>query len=181
MSTSRTDAEWMIWMRREPEAAMEALFREMFPLLCQTVYKVLPQSAVAEDLAQETLLELWRRRDQLDIRLSLRAYLRRAVLNKTLNYIRDNRLLPEEDAGKDLEAPHTDALQQMAASELQEKIDQAVDGLPPRCRMVFVLSRFEELSNAEIAARLGISAKTVENQMTKALKQLRESLGPYLD
>lgn len=168
-------------MRREPEAAMEALFREMFPLLCQAVYKVLPQSAVAEDLAQETLLELWRRRDQLDIRLSLRAYLRRAVLNKTLNYIRDNRLLPEEDAGKDLEAPQTDALQQMAASELQEKIDQAVDGLPPRCRMVFVLSRFEELSNAEIAAKLGISAKTVENQMTKALKQLRETLGPYLD
>ncbi len=170
----------MIWMRREPEAAMEALFREMYPLLCQVVYKVLPQSAAAEDLAQETLLELWRRRDQLDIRLSLRAYLKRTVLNKTLNYIRDNRLLPEEDAGKDLPAPETDVLQQMAASELQEKIDQAIDGLPARCRMVFVLSRFEELSNAEIAEKLGISVKTVENQMTKALKQLRETLGPYL-
>ncbi|MBK6947649.1 MAG: sigma-70 family RNA polymerase sigma factor [Haliscomenobacter sp.] len=61
-----------------------------------------------------------------------------------------------------------------------EKIDQAVDNLPPRCRMVFVLSRFEELSNAEIAGKLGISVKTVENQMTKALKQLKETLGPYL-
>ncbi|MBK6947650.1 MAG: sigma-70 family RNA polymerase sigma factor [Haliscomenobacter sp.] len=121
MSSSRTDTEWMTWLRREPEVAMEALFREMYPLLCQAVYKVLPQTPVAEDLAQETLLELWRRRDQLDIRLSLRAYLRRSVLNKTLNYIRDNRLLPKEDAGKDLEAPQADALQQMAASELGGK------------------------------------------------------------
>lgn len=159
---------------------MEWVFREFFAYLCNVVFKVLPDGHVAEDLAQEVLLELWRKRETLQIQTSLRAYLRRAVLNKTLNYIRDNRLLPEEDAGAQLHTTIPDAAQELAVSELQQRIDAAIDQLPPKCRMVFILSRFDELSYAEIAAQLDISVKTVENQVSKALRLLREALGPYL-
>ena len=77
-----------------------------------------------------------------------------------------------------VQAPLSD--EKLEAAELQSVIDQAVDQLPERCRLVFVLSRFEQMSHKEIANQLDISPKTVENQITKALKILRETLGPYL-
>jgi RNA polymerase sigma-70 factor (ECF subfamily) len=79
-----------------------------------------------------------------------------------------------------LKGSFTSATEQMEADELQEQINQAIDGLPERCRMIFLLSRFEDMSYKEIAQKLDISVKTVENQISKALKVLRDVLGPFL-
>lgn len=162
---------------------MEQIFRMYYVGICQASYRILPDPAVAEDLAQDVLLELWRRRDELRITGSISAYLRRAVVNRTLNYIRDQRLnlMDGEDALQETEGEEAVASVLLESKELQEKIDEAIENLPDRCRLVFVLSRFEDLSYAEIGEKLDISVKTVENQISKALKILRISLAPFVD
>ena len=172
-----TDAELIELLKTDDERAVEFLFREHYDYLCRAVYRILPKSEVVEDLVQDVFFEFWRKRDTLNINTSFKAYLRRAAVNKTLNYIRDLRLKTvdvekaPEAASKLAEAPEV-----MAGKEVQESIDNAIDQLPERCRMVFVLSRFEEKSYKEIAQELDISVKTVENQISKALKLLRETL-----
>ncbi len=151
-------------------------------MVCQAALRIIPDENTAEDLAQEVFFELWKRKQVLNINTSIQAYLRRAVVNKALNYLRDNRLIPvEEDQminapGLRTDMDHT----ALETRELGELIRQSIDRLPERCRLVFTLSRYEEFSYQEIADKMGISVKTVENQMTKALRALREDLGPYL-
>jgi RNA polymerase sigma-70 factor, ECF subfamily len=163
------------------ELAFEGLFKSYFEELCQVAYRVLRDEHQAQDLAQEVFFELWKKRDQLQINTSLRAYLKRAVLNRTFNYLRDQRLQISDEPLPDPPLPDPDVLKTLGASELQALIDAAIDQLPEKCRLVFVLSRFDELSYREIATQLSISEKTVENQVSKALKFLRIQLQPYLN
>jgi RNA polymerase sigma-70 factor, ECF subfamily len=179
LSKTISETEALEGLRQGREKALEWLFREYYAYLCQSVYRLIPDGSLAEDIAQEVYFELWRKRKVLVITTSARAYLRRSAVNKALNYLRDQRLpLDDEPLLLDqVESHQVNAGQRMEAEELQQQIDRAVEALPDRCRLVFVLSRFEEMANKEIADELGISVKTVENQMTKALRLLRESLG----
>ena len=179
MSTS--DDEIFRLLRTAPDEAIELLFREHYRYVCHAVYRVLPDWIVVEDLVQDTFYELWKKRDRLRIQTSFKAYLRRAAVNKTLNYLRDQKIKVSERAEElPLASGATTTHQQLDAEDLQRAIDRALDELPERCRAVFMLSRFEEKSYREIAEALGISVKTVENQMSKALKLLRGALANYL-
>ncbi len=181
MQENFTDQELLELLGKDADKAIEVLFRQYYAFVCKAVYQVVTDAQVAEDLGQEVFFELWRRKDELTINTSLKAYLRRAAVNKTLNYLRDKKIkwddeqeLPRiEDA-----APSTP--QNLEAEELQQFIDEAIDQLPEKCRMVFMLSRQDELSYQEIADHLNISIKTVENQISKALKHMRAVLKPYL-
>lgn len=165
----------------EGEAVMELIFRRHYSQVCRAVYRIIPQAETAEDIAQEVFLELWKRRDHLKISTSLTAYLRRAAVNRALNYLRDQKIKWSDDAELPaLSDGSPDTSEKLEIAELQRMVDQYIDQLPEKCRLVFVLSRFESLSHAEIAAQLDISQKTVENQMTKALRFLRNALGPYI-
>ncbi len=181
MQLSDSDQLFFELLTRNEEQAFEWLFRNYFKDLCFVVYRVLPDQHVAQDLTQDVFFDLWRKRGQLQITSSLGAYLRRAAINRTLNYIRDNRLAPSEEPTADLELNVSDVTQELAGIDLQEQIDRAIDQLPEKCRMVFVLSRYDELSYKEIADQLGIAEKTVENQVVKALKRLRIALKDYLN
>ena len=168
-------------LKQDSERAIELLFEEYYGDLCRSAYRILPDQHLVEDLVQEVFYELWRRRRRLRIKSSLKAYLRRATRNKTLNYLRDHRRVYFEPAdAQPLPGNLSGALRQLEAAELQELIDQAIDRLPERCRLVFVLSRFEDMTYHEIAEQLEISVKTVENQVSKALRLLRQALAPYL-
>jgi len=168
-------------LRIDSERAIEQLFEQYYAYLCRSAFRLLPDGHLAEDLVQEVFYELWKRRESLRISISLKAYLRRATVNKTLNYIRDHRkVFFEAEDHQPLAGKLDDAQQRLEAAELQERIDRAIDQLPDRCRIVFVLSRFEEMTYAEIADQLNISVKTVENQISKALRSLRKALAPYL-
>ncbi len=170
------DEEILSLLRSDSEKAMELMFREYYPFLCKIIVRVLPDAHVAEDLAQEVFFDLWKKRDNFSINTSLKAYLRRAGINRTLNYIRDRKIRWDDEEKIAFQASNlTDASRKLEGEELQQKIDNAIDQLPERCRLIFSLSRFEEMSYQEIADQLGISIKTVENQMTKALKILREA------
>ncbi len=148
-------------------------------MVCNTINHYLRDRIQAEDVAQEIFAELWVKRNQLVIHTSVPAYLRRMAVTRTLNYIRDSRKYNWDD----LDAPESgvsqaivqpDILKSLEEEEIREKIDLAILRLPEKCRVVFLLSRMEEMSYAEIATQLGISVKTVENQIGKALKLLRQ-------
>ncbi len=181
MQPSHTDTELLRLLREDSERAIELLFQQHYAYLCRSAFRLLPDRHLAEDLVQEVFYELWKRRERLHVSTSLKAYLRRATVNKTLNYLRDHRKAyfePEDDQVLSTDQPG--ALRRLEAAELQELIDRTIDQLPDRCRIVFVLSRFEDMTYQEIADELDISVKTVENQISKALRTLRKALEPYL-
>lgn len=159
---------------------MSILFRQYFPVLCRVVFRIIPVQQTAEDLAQEVFYELWRKRDRIVFTTSVAAYLKRAALHKSLNYVRDQKHHLLDTPLRPVASQHPSVPQQLEADELQKYIDRAIDQLPERCRLIFVLSRFEDMSYQEIADKLGISRKTVENQVGKALRLLREQLEPLL-
>ena len=104
------------------------------------------------------------------------------VRNACLNLIKHEKI-KQKHAGEELasaERSHDGVTQDVLSLELEHKIHQAIETLPEQCRLIFKLSRFEELRYAEIAEQLHISVKTVENQMGKALKIMREHLRDYL-
>ena len=127
------------------------------------------------------MLELWRRRTAVTIQESLRAYLVRSTRNRALNQIRhanvQKRAEPHLVGEESVAAAGASGL---VAAELRDAITAAVAELPPACREVFRLSREQGLRYAEIAETLGISIKTVESQMGKALKHLRTRLAAWL-
>ena len=169
-------------LRAGQEAALDQLFRTYYAQLCQAVYRVLPDRQIAEDIAQEVFYELWRKRSAIQIKQAIGPYLRRAAVNKTLNYIRAQKMPIDDESylPLNLSNKNDSAQEQLQANELELLINEAIDLLPERCRLIFTLSRYEEMSNKEIAAHLDLSIKTIENQMTKALKLLRTALSSHL-
>ncbi len=161
------------------EGALRQIFDRHYPLLLSDIYRLIPDESTCQDLAQELFVDLWNKRESLDIHTSLRAYLRRAAVNKSLNYIKANRRNLFEDADDLGHLPDTsasDTKKREAQETLEDALHVAISALPEKCRVVFNLSRFEQLSHREIAEKLGISVKTIENQITKAMKMLREAL-----
>lgn len=160
----------------------EQLFREQYPFVCQIVYRYVRDKSKVEDIAQEIFAELWVKKDLIQIHTSVTAYLRRMAVSRALNYIRDTKKYNWDeldivtDPGHDPAYKGSSALQHLEEADLRKKIDHAVERLPEKCRMVFLLSRDEELSYSEISRQLNISVKTVENQIGKALRLLRSAL-----
>ena len=181
MHRAYTDDEIIRLLREDGDKAIDHLFKAYYSDLCKAAYRILPDANYVEDIVQDVFYELWRRREKLQITTSLKAYLRRSTVNKTLNFIRDKKLnvFTEEETKADTEIA-ANVSQLIEAKELRLIIDKIVDSLPNRCRIVFILNRFEEMSYREIAEVLGISVKTVENQISKALAILRTRLKPYL-
>ena len=177
-----TDQEIQSLFRQDTEKAIEALFQLYYIYLCQAAFRIVTDSQLAEDLTQEVFFELWRKKEGIAFTISIKAYLRRAVVNKALNHIRDRKkITDDEDKMLNVESTAPSAMQLLDSEELQQLIDRSIDELPEKCRLVFVLSRFEEMSYQEIADHLGISIKTVENQIVKALKHMRIALQPWME
>lgn len=169
--------EWIARIHAGDEAAFEALFRALAPGLCALVTRYVGSRQAAEELVQELFFDLWRRREQLAPDRSIAAYLHAAARNRALNWLRkERRITPwsaaaaQRDLEPDPSSPNESELLDML--ELQD----AIAGLPARCRLIFTLSRQQDMSYGEIASSLGLSIKTVETQMGRALKALRERL-----
>ena len=175
------DRELLARLRAGETSAFDAIFRANYALLVRVSEAMLRDRATAEEIAQDVLLEFWRRRETLDVTESVRGYLLQATRNRSLNAIRhraiERRSEPQLADGV-ARLPSTDAA--VRENEIEIAIQAAMAELPARCRLVFELSRIEGLKYAEIATRLGISVKTVEVQMGKALRILRERLKAWL-
>ena len=180
--TEFTDQD-IIKLLKDPlqaEQAAELLFRKYYSDVCYAVYRVIPDAAISEDVAQDVFMEIWKKRETIDINISVKAYLKRAGVNKALNKIRAKKMNFEgDDSFEMINLSIPDEGDKVELIDLQDIIDKAIDSLPEKCRIVFSLSRFEELSYKEIASKLDISVKTVENQIGKALKILKSAVSSY--
>jgi len=176
-----TDREILDRLRQGDTAAFDAIFRTWYGPLVGTAERMLRDRAVAEELVQDVMLELWRRRETLAADGSAQAYLFQATRNRVLNHLRHIKIEQRSEPdirGESSSTPQADA--GVVEEELDVAVQSAVQSLPDRCREVFELSRVHGLKYAEIARTLGISVKTVEAQMGKALRTLRERLAPWL-
>ena len=175
------DRELLERVRAGDEAAYDTVFRAWYAPLVRVAGALLKDTDAAEEVVQDVMVELWRRRHVMDAGITLRAYLLRAVRNRSLNHLRH--LKVRRDTTVEVEAMYDEPVssdQPVVARELGEAVRIALDELPPRCREVFDLSRVQGLKYSEIAETLGISQKTVEAQMGKALRILRERLAQWL-
>lgn len=165
------------------EQEFERLFKEHFKSLYAYAFTILKNEAVAEETVQHVFYKVWEKKVPDTIQTSLKAYLYKAVYHESLNYLKHQKI----KAQYQLHVMHQSknqidqaASRKMMLKELEEKLRDAMNALPQQCRTIFQMSRFDGLKYQEIADQLGISVKTVENQMGKALKQLRIKLIDYL-
>lgn len=176
-----SDQDLLAELRNGSEAAFDVIFRAYYARLVHFAESMLGERAPAEELAQDVMLELWRRRTTLTVDTSLQGYLFRAARNRTLNYIRHEKVVKRGSvfAAPEMTTPAVGdrAIQQQ---QIDAALQAAIATLPPRCREVFELSRSQGLKYSEIAEALRISIKTVEAQMGKALKIIRERMAPYV-
>ena len=153
-------------------AAFRELFDRYYAPLCRFAACWFHDRTSAEEIVLDTFTHIWQHAGELRISTSVRAYLFRAVRNRALNRLRDDRFsyIRFEELGEVFASPES---LQIETDEITQLVAEAVSQLPGRCRDIFLKSRNEQLSNAEIAAEMHISVKTVEAQMSKALRRLR--------
>jgi len=163
-------------IREGNTVAFQHVFDSLYESLCGYAFSVLRNSAEAEDVVQSAFMKLWEKRDVLEIRQSVKSYLFRAVYNQCLNQIEHRAVKSRFQAYSQLEATELSGETEPFPDELDQKVRVAVDNLPPQCKKIFMMSRYEGLRYPEIASRLNISVNTIQNQICKALRILRTEL-----
>lgn len=172
-------------LKEGDEYAYELVFRRYYVSLCGFATRFVQQPETAEEIVQNIFLKLWEKRVDLEIKVSLKSYLFRAVYNSCNNYLahlkvkKKHLLFVQNDSFQ--KALFSDPiLNNLTYKELDQKITAAIERLPAACQNIFKMSRFDGLKYAEIADELNISIKTVETQISRALIKLREELKEYL-
>jgi RNA polymerase sigma-70 factor (ECF subfamily) len=160
----------------------EKLFKTHFKSLYAYAYTIVKEEMVAEEMVQNVFFKIWEKKGGSEIQSPALAYLYKSVYHESLNYLKHQKVRAAYQAHTVHQMKnHTDsASKKIMLSELEQQINKALSELPEQCRTIFQMSRFEELKYQEIADKLGLSIKTVENQMGKALKILRLKLVDYL-
>jgi len=179
--TTEKEQEWLRQLKLGKQDALQSIFKQYYKYLLVTAINITNDQVIAKDLVQDVFFEIWKKREQLSINSSFKAYLRKAVVNRALNFLKKNKRFDwgEEHFDAQTPAKEISAQQQLETNDLQQLINQAINQLPPKCKVIFTLSRFEKFTHKEIAAQLDISTKTIENQITKALKIIRIAVESY--
>jgi RNA polymerase sigma-70 factor, ECF subfamily len=161
----------------------ERLFKQLYSPLCLYANRFMRDRDKAEEIVQDIFYTIWKNRITLDIKVSFKAYLYRAVHNNCLQFIEHNMVeekykqyIFKEDVQFQI-----DPLRAMEIEEMGQVIENTMDDLPERCRQIFNMNRYEGLKYREIADKLKISIKTVEADMGKALQAFRRNLRVYAD
>jgi RNA polymerase sigma-70 factor, ECF subfamily len=164
------------------KSTFEQLFKTLFPCLVHFARKYVYDIDTAKEITHDVFFNLWEKRENIDSSTSLKSYLFTSVYNRCMNYIRDQKKFNrDEQVFNRVEQEENIALHDhLEEQELESRIIESLNNLPPRCREIFMLSRFEGIKYAEIAEKMDISVKTVETQISKALRILREKLADYL-
>ena len=165
-------------LRNKDKVAFELVFREQFGALTSYALRFLDEREDAEEIVQDVLVKFWDKCSELASDSSIKSYLYRSVHNTCLNHIKHNKV---KNAYKEHVVHHMNnsfelSWEQKDSDKLKAEIVGEIENLPPRCSEIFKLSRLEGLKYQEIADHMGISIKTVEVQMGKALRVLREKL-----
>ena len=179
---SRLEARWVEGIRTGDEAAFEALFRAYYDELCGFAWRYVRSAEIAEDLVQDVLGGIWRRRVRWRPTTTVRAYLYGAVRNEALKHLarEDVALRWRQQARQEAPPRERTPDEELGYEELAETVQGVIDRLPERRRLIFVLHRQHGLTYREIADLLEIAPSTVETQIGRALDALRKLLAALL-
>lgn len=175
------DIQLLASLKNGEKSAINILFKLYHSPLCLMAFRLLRDRDAAKDVVQDVFIKVWNNRQSIEIHYSWSAYLRRSVINTSLNYLERNQRHPHVDLEALTVHPTVSpADQHQTFSELTNQVDDAIQNLPIRTRTVFVLIRQEEMSYKEVGESLQISTKAVEKEMMKALRLLRQNLRNFL-
>ena len=174
-----TDQNLAESIKNSNQGVFELVFNYYYSGLVIYADQIIKNTEISEDIVQSVFLKLWETRETIEIR-SLRSYFMQCVKNRCIDHLRSQQVKQRFD-DRIPDADHLVMEEDLwTKNELSELIERAIEDLPPRCRDIFCMSRYENLKIAEIAERLDLSKRTVETQISKALKILRIKLVDYL-
>jgi RNA polymerase sigma-70 factor (family 1) len=176
-----TDEQVFLLVKQGHKEAFEEIYRRFSQELLDAAYRRVREQETAMELVQGLLVNLYIKRDTIELTTSLRNYLHISLKNKVLNTVRAElvRNTYQQHVLKGAVPYQPDAASTLQLKELEQQIEASCASMPEKCREVFYLSRKEHLSYQRIAEQLGISVNTVEKHMVKALKILRSRLKEY--
>lgn len=169
-------------LQQYDDKAFEQMFKAHYKELHSYANVMLRDQDIAEEIVQSMFLKFWEKRELLNVQTSIKAYLYKCVYNDSLNYLKHQKVKTkyQDFTVYTMNNHHEAASSKVELTELEFKLQEALNELPEHCRTIFQMSRFEELKYREIAEQLDLSIKTVENQMGKALKILRLKLADFI-
>jgi len=163
------------------KSIFKELFNQQYRELLLAAIGILKDENAAKDAVQEVFFQLWKNREKLEITSTLAGYLKRSVINRSLNQIKSRKPFIEDTVLSTNKHRGASPQELLEAQDLNAVVQKALSELPERCRVIFTLRRIEGYSLKEIAIKLDISPKTVENQITKALKILKNAVRPMMN
>jgi len=175
------DKEKINYLLEEVQRGNKTAFEEFFyiyqPFVFRFIYKYTGNSKNTEDLLQDTFINFWQAREKLNLQESPLAYLLKIARNLAINEVtRDHSKQLVDIDNESISSIHNDPLKEYERKFLNEELQFWIDKLPEKCRAVFIMSRYEDMSYNEISSSLNISLQTVKNQMNKALTYLRKHI-----
>lgn len=164
-------------LRSGRDSAYEQLFKEYYRPLAVFACSYVEDIETGKEIVQDLFVNMYEKRKALAINSSIKSYLYKSVRNRCLNNIKHQQVIKTHHDHMKPEVEQSENLEDLIReTELQHMVSKVVDQLPPKCKMIFTMSRVSGLSNLEIAQQLEISKRTVETQISNALKVLREKL-----
>ena len=177
------DRYWVIGVRNDSASAFEAMYRYYYEQLCQFAFRFVNNHAAAEDLVHNVFYNIWKNRTDWDPKGPLVSYMFRSVKNQALKYLA-HRKVQNRDELKDLsilpDQHRMNPEEKYRGEEFEEAVRKAVEQLPERRKIIWLMHREDKLTYREIAEILDLSVKTVETQMSRSLKFLRSQLSDFL-
>jgi RNA polymerase sigma-70 factor (family 1) len=171
------EKEFIQKLKSGDRSAYKNLFSQYYSWLCNYVYKLTNDNSIAEDLVQEVFINLWEKREQINISSSLKNYLFRACHNQFLQHLRKEKIRIKflNSIQYEVLFDNYDSESKKIHEDKLEKLNSLISQLPPKCKDIFTKSKLQKMKYKDIAIELNISIKTVENQMSKALKFLKSN------
>ena len=176
-----SDVEIIKAIGKGNSVVFKQVFLSYYESLCRYAYTILKNAEEAEDVVQSMFVKIWEKREGLEVKHTIRSYLFKAVYHQCLNMLEHRTVKLKHQVHLAQEMHAETQLPETFQHELEENIVAAIKTLPDQCRIIFMMSRYDELRYAEIASHLNISVNTVENQISKALKILRVKLKDVIE
>ncbi len=189
MTLDLNDNDIMKKLRKGDLFVFEQIFMNYYSKLCLFAEDYVKEPAIAEEIVADLFTTIWEKRELIEISFSLKSYLFRSVHNNCLKYLEHLKVLKKYETFATTMiqrnellnlSNNNNALANLISQEIESEIESAIKSLPVKCREIFCMHRFDNLSYQEIAQKLDISINTVRKQMMRALQKLREILQEYL-
>ena len=189
MTLDLSDNDIMKKLQKGDLFVFEQIFFYYYSRLCLFAEDYVKEPAIAEEIIADLFTTIWEKRELIEISSSLKSYLFRSVHNNCLKYLEHLKVLKKYETFATTMiqrnellhlSDNNNTLANLISQEIEFEIESAIKSLPVKCREIFCMHRFDNLSYQEIAQKLGISINTVRTQMMRALQKLREILKEYL-